>query len=194
MVLLDIEMPELNGLEALAVIRNNPETACLPVYALTAHASEAKQAEFLMAGFTGHVGKPYTLETLAEVLRGQKKPEGTGWDGEPVDYGIFGRYAELLRQAGEEVAPALDLILGEVRAWLETTPEAGEAAGVTAHSLAGSCSLIGARKLSGVLKELSEMAEGTARSRWNAGLAEAGEALREAEGYFMEARAKAART
>jgi HPt (histidine-containing phosphotransfer) domain-containing protein len=131
--------------------------------------------------------------TLAELLRGQGKPEATGWSGGPVDDGIFGRYAELLRQAGEEVAPVLSRILGEVREWLERTPEAGEAAGVTAHSLAGSCSLIGARKLAAILKELSEMAEGTAPSRWNAGLAEAGEALREAEGYFAEAQTKAAR-
>jgi hypothetical protein len=53
--------------------------------------------------------------------------------------------------------------------------------------------LIGARKLAGLLRELSEMERKRETSKWNAKLAEAGEALRETEGYFAEAGLRAMR-
>ncbi len=187
-VLLDIEMPELNGLQALGVIRSNPAMARLPVFALTAHSSEVHRREFLAAGFTGHIAKPYTLESLEEMLRSLGKRESAAAGTGPVDEAVFGQYAELLRGAGQNVEALVERILGEVKGWLESTPTP-EQAGRTPHSLAGSCSLIGARKLAGVLRELSEMAKKTDTPRWNAGLAEAGAALRETEGYFAEAKA-----
>jgi PAS domain S-box-containing protein len=72
-LLLDISMPEMDGLAALAAIRARAGPAGAPppqALAITANAMTHQVAEYLAAGFAGHVGKPFRRETLlAEVLR-----------------------------------------------------------------------------------------------------------------------------
>ena len=62
LVILDISLPEMSGEEVLAEIRGNPETASLPVVALTAHAMAGDREKFLDAGFDGYVSKPIVDE------------------------------------------------------------------------------------------------------------------------------------
>jgi CheY-like chemotaxis protein len=63
-LLLDISLPEMDGTEVLARLRQDPETRALPVIALTAHAMAGDRARFLNAGFDEYVSKPIADEEL----------------------------------------------------------------------------------------------------------------------------------
>ncbi len=68
LLLLDISMPDMSGIEALAEIRAADAAAGRlrrPAIAVTANAMRHQIAEYAAAGFDGHVGKPIQLDTLA---------------------------------------------------------------------------------------------------------------------------------
>ncbi|VDC25188.1 response regulator [Pseudogemmobacter humi] len=67
-VLMDVHMPGMNGLEAIREIRRRPEWASLPVIALTARARVEDQRESLAAGMTAHLTKPLDEQALYRLL------------------------------------------------------------------------------------------------------------------------------
>jgi CheY-like chemotaxis protein len=64
LVLLDISLPEMDGTEVLAWIRQQPQFQTLPVIALTAHAMAGDREKYLAAGFNDYVTKPILDEDL----------------------------------------------------------------------------------------------------------------------------------
>ena len=68
-VLMDCQMPEMDGYEATRRIRGQMGLAELPVVALTAAAFPEDLTRCREAGMNDHVSKPVTLEALSEVLR-----------------------------------------------------------------------------------------------------------------------------
>jgi len=64
LVLLDISLPEMDGTEVLAWIREQPQFQDLPVIALTAHAMAGDREKYLAAGFNDYVTKPILDEDL----------------------------------------------------------------------------------------------------------------------------------
>lgn len=64
LVLLDISLPEMDGTEVLAWIRQQPELQSIPVIALTAHAMAGDREKYLAAGFDEYVTKPILDEDL----------------------------------------------------------------------------------------------------------------------------------
>lgn len=64
LVLLDISLPGMDGLEVLAHLRADPTLRRLPVIALTAHAMSGDREMFLHAGFDDYVAKPIVDESL----------------------------------------------------------------------------------------------------------------------------------
>ena len=64
LVLLDISLPEMDGTEVLAWIRQQPQFTRLPVIALTAHAMAGDREKYLAAGFNDYVTKPILDEAL----------------------------------------------------------------------------------------------------------------------------------
>ena len=57
-VLLDISLPGMDGVDVLGQLRADPRTAALPVIALTAHAMTGDRERFLASGFNGYITKP----------------------------------------------------------------------------------------------------------------------------------------
>ena len=70
LVLMDVEMPEVDGIEATAVIRaNERETKThLPIIAMTAHAMKGDRERCLEAGMDGYVSKPIRVQDLIETI------------------------------------------------------------------------------------------------------------------------------
>ncbi len=71
LILMDIQMPILNGYEATKQIRafDDPDLAGIPILAMTANAFEEDRQEALEAGMNGHVAKPVDVPKLLELLR-----------------------------------------------------------------------------------------------------------------------------
>ena len=82
MILMDIQMPKMNGYKATQVIRRLPDKdkACIPIVAMTANAFEEDKRDAFAAGMNGHIVKPIQvdklLSTLAEVW-GKKMTDET---------------------------------------------------------------------------------------------------------------------
>jgi CheY-like chemotaxis protein/signal transduction histidine kinase len=69
LVLMDVQMPGMDGYAATRAIRANPNNAQLPIIAMTAHALESDRQRCRDAGMNDHVTKPVILEDLAAALR-----------------------------------------------------------------------------------------------------------------------------
>lgn len=97
-VLMDVQMPLLDGIETTRAIRAEPAWADLPVIAVTAHASEENRSRCLQAGMNHFMGKPFSPNTFYATLvnclaRRAGKEEAkdasveadkTNWSGDPA--------------------------------------------------------------------------------------------------------------
>lgn len=68
LILLDILLPDVNGLEVLSRIRSHAATANIPVIALTALARTEDRDRLLSAGCNDYLSKPYDLDDLATLI------------------------------------------------------------------------------------------------------------------------------
>ncbi|HEY9658993.1 MAG TPA: response regulator, partial [Allocoleopsis sp.] len=69
LILMDIQMPEVDGLEAIRCIRADPELATTPIIALTALAMAGDREKCLAAGATEYFAKPMSLRQLKTVIQ-----------------------------------------------------------------------------------------------------------------------------
>ena len=65
---MDVQMPEIDGLETARRIRKGDLAPDVPILALTANASAADEAECFAAGMSGHMAKPFDREDLDEAI------------------------------------------------------------------------------------------------------------------------------
>ena len=70
MILMDIQMPKMDGYKATQAIRNLPDKdkACIPIIAMTANAFEEDKRDAIEAGMNGHVAKPIQVDKLLSTL------------------------------------------------------------------------------------------------------------------------------
>jgi len=68
LVLMDMQMPEMDGPQATRVIRQLPQGAELPIIAMTAAAMDEDRQECFAAGMNAHVGKPIDSQDLVAAL------------------------------------------------------------------------------------------------------------------------------
>ena len=69
LVLMDIQLPDFDGVEALRRLRSDERTATTPVLALTAQAMEGDRERFLAAGFDGYVSKPVNVTEFVDTVK-----------------------------------------------------------------------------------------------------------------------------
>src|SRR5438874_738327 len=163
-VLMDIQMPEMDGFEATARIRALPQGGPLPIIALTAHALSGERERCLERGMTGYLAKPFKAHELFAVV------EGRGGDGTepaaapapPVDVDAFRRTME---EAG--AAEAVDGILAT---FVQTLPQrldaltaatggdSAEPIQRAAHAFKSAAATIGARALAALLEQIEAAA------------------------------------
>ncbi len=68
LVLLDIMMPKMDGLEAARLIRQNPKTHSIPILALTAKASFEDREACLQSGCDDYISKPFAATELVSRI------------------------------------------------------------------------------------------------------------------------------
>jgi len=76
LILMDIQLPGMSGVDALKALRAAPETAGIPVVAVTASVMQQDRQQIMRAGFDGFVEKPINLrkflDTVQQALAGAK--------------------------------------------------------------------------------------------------------------------------
>ncbi len=67
-ILLDMQLPKMDGLEVLDQIKNNPATADIPVIAVTAHAMKGSEEHFIEMGCVEYVSKPIDIHKFRAMV------------------------------------------------------------------------------------------------------------------------------
>jgi CheY-like chemotaxis protein len=68
LVLMDIQLPTMDGITALGRLRADPETAGIPVVAVTASVTPGERDKVVAAGFDGYIAKPIDVSTFGEMV------------------------------------------------------------------------------------------------------------------------------
>jgi two-component system, cell cycle response regulator DivK len=69
LVLMDVQLPGMDGVEALAQLRRDARTASIPVLAVTAQAMSGDEQRFRNAGFDGYLSKPVDIASLLAAVQ-----------------------------------------------------------------------------------------------------------------------------
>ena len=69
LVLMDIQLPGMNGIDALKALRADPATAAIPVVAITASVMQNDRQQIVGAGFDGFIEKPVNLKNLLDTVQ-----------------------------------------------------------------------------------------------------------------------------
>jgi two-component system, cell cycle response regulator DivK len=69
LILMDIQLPGISGIEALRQLRANPGTAAIPAVAVTASVMQQDRKQITEAGFDAYIGKPINLKEFLETVR-----------------------------------------------------------------------------------------------------------------------------
>src|SRR5512136_1508442 len=67
-ILLDMQLPKMDGLEVLDQIKKNPATANIPVIAVTAHAMKGSEEHFIEMGCVDYVSKPIDIHKFRALI------------------------------------------------------------------------------------------------------------------------------
>ena len=78
LVLMDLQLPGIDGVEALHRLRESPRTVDVPVVAVTAQAMKQDRERVLQAGFNGYVEKPISVRAFPDQVRRFLPDEGGG--------------------------------------------------------------------------------------------------------------------
>ena len=77
LVLMDIQLPDINGIEALRQLRADSSTAAIPVVAITASVMQQDKQEVMASGFNAFIEKPINLREFLATVQAAIKPAGT---------------------------------------------------------------------------------------------------------------------
>ncbi len=191
LVLMDVQMPEMDGLEATAVIRRREQQTAsrIPIIAMTAHAMKGDRELCLEAGMDDYISKPIRPDELYRTIENaaQRSQQPEGGDQPPAANGAVDWTIALKTTRGDR-----DLLKVIAEAFLEECPirlgeahkalDAGDAKTLrrAAHSIKGSCRYFGAEQAFEVAYALEQLGAGDRLGEAEQ-LGEAGQRLAELE-------------
>ncbi|MBC7963943.1 MAG: response regulator [Steroidobacteraceae bacterium] len=77
LILMDIQMPGMDGMTASGILKGDPATGGLKIIALTSFAMQGDQEKFLAAGFDGYLSKPISTRELPVLVKQWLEEEQT---------------------------------------------------------------------------------------------------------------------
>ena len=176
-VLMDVQMPEMDGIETTRRLRAEPRFAEIPVIAMTAHAMTGDRERCLEAGMNDYIAKPVRTEQMLAVLEKWVVPATNGGAGLPATADPAGTAVELdspidWAAARHYCGDDETLLRAAFETFLEHVPaqvrRIGQAVGAgdwatvkrEAHNLKGSAATLGARQIAASAIALEERAAG----------------------------------
>jgi CheY-like chemotaxis protein len=69
LILMDIHLPDMDGISVVHEMKSDPRTSAIPILALTAHAMRGDKDRFLDAGCDGYISKPIDVKTFLSSIR-----------------------------------------------------------------------------------------------------------------------------
>lgn len=165
-ILMDIQMPDIDGLEATRRIRLDPAHQAQPIIAMTANASHADREQCLAAGMNDHAGKPIDIDKLVAIIRhwcGLGATRGATDAEVEAETAVEDR-AAILRRFGDNLTllrSMLEMFPDELRrqlGQLQTQVSQGDTVAILSslHTLKGSSGTMGATQLAARLAQLEE--------------------------------------
>jgi len=170
LVLMDCEMPEMDGFEATRLIRERETDRHTPVIAMTAHAAEGYRDRCIAAGMDDYISKPLRAESLfalldrwAALIEGQQSVESTQPLPDETEITLIEQIGRLTRGRGPEASRTLiDIFLRDSTRRIEAIAEAARQKDAkrladTAHALKGSCGYLGAKRMAEISETLEQI-------------------------------------
>lgn len=77
LIIMDIQLPDFDGISLCREIRKNPVHGKVPIIAFTAHAMKGDEEKFIAAGFTAYAAKPIDTRTFPDIIADCLKTRGT---------------------------------------------------------------------------------------------------------------------
>ncbi|MCE5281794.1 MAG: response regulator [Deltaproteobacteria bacterium] len=68
MILMDIQLPGMDGLNATQIIKADPDLKDIPIFALTGFAMESDKEKAMDVGFAGYIVKPFNVKVLLDII------------------------------------------------------------------------------------------------------------------------------
>ncbi|TIH08187.1 PAS domain S-box protein [Pseudomonas leptonychotis] len=164
-VLMDIQMPGIDGIEATRLIRQDNRFSDLPIIAMTANASAADREICLAAGMSDHIGKPIDLEKMvatllhwtgrpAQVMQTYTEPGDPATENTEAVLRRFGGNLKLLQRMLSNFEPEMRKQLEQLNAHAEQQDVSAVLAQL--HMLKGSAGTMGAQLLADKAAKLEQ--------------------------------------
>jgi len=74
LILMDIRLPDISGLDATRLLKQDHQTKCIPIIAVTAYAMRGDKAKALEGGCDAYMAKPITLDNLLRIIESFLSP------------------------------------------------------------------------------------------------------------------------